>query len=45
MHKLTLSKLITISLTLLTLSACSMNKMMVDMSLPMIDGGIEAMNA
>ena len=45
MHKLTLSRLITISLTLLTLSACSMNKMMVDMSLPMIEGGIVAMNA
>ncbi len=45
MHKLTLSRLITVSLTLLTLSACSMNKMMVDMSLPMIEGGIVAMNA
>jgi len=29
---------------LLTLSACSINKMMVNMSLPMIEGGIEAMN-
>ena len=27
-----------------SLSACSMNKMMVNMSLPMIEGGIEAMN-
>lgn len=44
MHKYSLFKLITISLGLLTLSACSMNKMMVDMSLPMIEGGIEAMN-
>ena len=45
MNKFILSKFIVISLTLLTLSACSMNKMMVDMSLPMIEGGLEAMNA
>ncbi len=32
------------SLILLTLSACSMNKMVVNMSMPMIEGGIEAMN-
>ncbi|VAW53516.1 hypothetical protein MNBD_GAMMA06-734 [hydrothermal vent metagenome] len=38
-------KLITLSLSLLFLSACSMNKMMVNMSMPMIEGGIEAMNA
>ena len=37
-------KFITISLTLLTLSACSMDKTMVRMSMPMIDSGIEAMN-
>ncbi len=37
-------KLITVSLLLLFLSACSMNKMMVTMSMPMIEGGIEAMN-
>ncbi|MFV9615133.1 MAG: TRAP transporter TatT component family protein [Gammaproteobacteria bacterium] len=37
-------KLITITLALLTLSACSMDKMMVNMSMPMIDSGIEAMN-
>ena len=45
MCKFILLKPIFISLTLLTLSACSMNKMMVDMSLPMIEGGIVAMNA
>ena len=38
-------RLLVSTLTLLTLSACSMNKMMVDMSLPMIEGGIVAMNA
>ncbi len=38
-------KFIVLSLTLLFVSACSMNKMMVTMSLPMIEGGIEAMNA
>ncbi len=38
------AKFFIIVLTLLTLSACSMNKMMVNMSLPMIEGGIEAMN-
>ncbi len=32
-------------LIIISLSACSMNKMMVNMSLPMIEGGIEAMNA
>jgi len=37
-------KLIAVSLLLLALSACSMNKMMVNMSMPMIEGGIEAMN-
>ena len=40
-----LIRLFVSALTLLTLSACSMNKMMVDMSLPMIEGGIVAMNA
>jgi hypothetical protein len=39
-----LHKLFTLSLLMLTLSACSMNKMMVNMSMPMIEGGIEAMN-
>jgi len=37
-------KLIAASFLLLFLSACSMNKMMVNMSMPMIEGGIEAMN-
>ena len=37
-------KFITVCLLLLFLSACSMNKMMVNMSMPMIEGGIEAMN-
>lgn len=37
-------KLIAISLLVLLLPACSMNKMMVNMSMPMIEGGIEAMN-
>ena len=37
-------KLTFLGLILLTLSACSMNKMMVNMSMPMIEGGIEAMN-
>jgi len=45
MQTLPALKLPVISLILLTLSACSMNKMMVDMSMPMINGGIEAMNA
>ena len=40
-----ITKLISVCFALLLLSACSMNKMMVDMSLPMIEGGIEAMNA
>ena len=44
MRKSTLFRSITLILSLLTLSACSMNKMMVDMSMPMIEGGIEAMN-
>ena len=37
-------KLFTLTLALLTMSACSMDKMMVRMSVPMIDSGIEAMN-
>jgi hypothetical protein len=37
-------KLFTLTLTLLTMSACSMERMMVRMSVPMIDSGIEAMN-
>ncbi len=40
-----LFKLIISGFILLVLSACSMNKMMVNMSMPMIKGGIEAMNA
>ncbi len=44
MQRLLPIKLFITALTLLTLSACSMNKMMVNMSLPMIEGGIEAMN-
>ena len=38
-------KLITFSIILTTLSACSIDKMMVRASMPMIEGGIEAMNA
>ncbi len=38
-------RLLAYILIVITLSACSMNKVMVDMSLPMIGGGIEAMNA
>jgi len=38
------SKPLFICLALLSLSACSMNKMMVNASMPMIEGGIEAMN-
>ena len=37
-------KLLTLALIIASLSACSMNKMMVSASLPMIEGGIEAMN-
>ncbi len=37
-------KLFATGFLLLFLSACSMNKMMVNMSMPMIEGGIEAMN-
>lgn len=38
-------KLITFSIILTALSACSIDKMMVRASMPMIEGGIEAMNA
>ncbi len=38
-------KLFILGFILLSLSACSMNKLMVNMSMPMIEGGIEAMNA
>ena len=38
-------KLITFSIILTILSACSIDKMMVRASMPMIEGGIEAMNA
>ncbi len=44
MHLPTAIKFFTISLALLTLAACSMDKTMVRMSMPMIDSGIEAMN-
>ncbi|VAW54716.1 hypothetical protein MNBD_GAMMA05-1301 [hydrothermal vent metagenome] len=44
MQRLLPIKLFITALTLFTLSACSMNKMVVNMSLPMIEGGIEAMN-
>jgi len=37
-------RFVTAGFLLLFLSACSMNKMMVNMSMPMIEGGIEAMN-
>ncbi len=39
------AKLLASTFIVLSLTACSMNKMMVDMSLPMIEGGIEAMNS
>ena len=45
MHTYYLTRLLTATFIILSLSACSMNKMMVDMSLPMIEGGITAMNA
>ncbi|MBN4063274.1 hypothetical protein JYT79_00680 [Cardiobacterium sp. AH-315-I02] len=44
MQKFLSIKLIIACLALLTLSACSMNKMMVNMSMPMIESGMEAMN-
>ena len=44
MNKYKWTRILTLGLTLLALSSCSMNKIMVDMSLPMIEGGIEAMN-
>ena len=44
MHQPTAIKFFTISLALLTLAACSMDKTMVRMSMSMIDSGIEAMN-
>ena len=44
MHLTTAIKFFTISLALLTLAACSMDKTIVRMSMPMIDSGIEAMN-
>ncbi len=37
-------RLLVVSLILLTLSACSMNEMMVRASMPMLEGGIHAMN-
>jgi len=45
MYKSTLFRLTTVSIILLALSACSMNKMMVSASMPMLEGGITAMNA
>ena len=44
MHLPPSTKLFIVTLALLTLSACSMDKTMVRMSIPMIDSGIEAMN-
>ncbi len=44
MHKFLATKLFTYTLIIISLSACSMNRMMVSASLPMIEGGIEAMN-
>ena len=44
MYRFAPIKLVTVGLILLAVSSCSMNKMMVDMSMPMIEGGIEAMN-
>lgn len=44
MHSYNPFKILSIIFILLTLSACSMNKMMVNMSMPMIEGGIVAMN-
>jgi hypothetical protein len=43
MYKYLPIKLLASLLIIVSLSACSMNKMMVDASLPMIDGGMEAM--
>ena len=45
MHHHTTFKLIVLSIVLVSLSACSIDKMMVRASMPMIEGGIEAMNA
>lgn len=44
MRKLSIIKLFAYILVIVSLSACSMNKMMVSASMPMIEGGIEAMN-
>ena len=43
MHNYLPIKLLTSLLIIISLSACSMNKMMVDASLPMIESGMEAM--
>ena len=43
MHKFSAIKLFAYTLIIISLSACSMNKMMVSASLPMIESGIEAM--
>ena len=43
MYKYLPIKLLASILIIVSLSACSMNKMMVDASLPMIEGGMEAM--
>ena len=43
MHKYPTIKIFASLLILLSLSACSMNKMMVDASLPMIEGGMDAL--
>lgn len=44
MDKYPAVKLFAYTLIIVSLSACSMNKMMVSASMPMIEGGIEAMN-
>ena len=44
MYKYLPIKLLVMILIIVSLSACSMNKMMVNASIPMIEGGLEAMN-
>ncbi|MFV2004772.1 MAG: TRAP transporter TatT component family protein [Gammaproteobacteria bacterium] len=44
MRNILLTKFVILSLTMLTLSACSIDKMLVRASTPMIEGGVEALN-
>jgi TRAP transporter T-component len=44
MRNILLTKFVVLSLTLLMLSACSIDKMLVRASTPMIEGGVEALN-